>query len=45
MLYDNKRYIKIIYNMSCEDILDIPNFKNRCSLFRDMLITLGFAYV
>ena len=45
ILCDNKRYIKIVYNMLCEDILDRPTCKNWCSLLRDMLFTLGFADV
>jgi len=45
ILCDNKRYIKIVYNMLCEDILDTPNCKKWCSLLRDMLFTLCFADV
>jgi len=45
LLCDNKRYLKIVYYMLCEDILDRPTCKNWCSLLRDMLFTLGFADV
>jgi len=40
---DNKKYIKIVYNMLFQDILDKPNTKIWCSLLRDLLCTLGFA--
>jgi len=44
-LCDNKRYIKIVYNMLCENVLNRPTCKNWCSLLKDMVFTLGFAGV
>jgi len=40
---DNKKYIKIVYTMLYQDILNKPNTKNWCSLLRDLLFALGFV--
>jgi len=40
---DNKKYIKSLYKILNQDILDKHNARKWCSLLRDMLFTLGFA--
>ena len=45
LLSDSKKYIRLVYNMLYQDILDRPNIKNWCSLLRDLLFTLGFQEV
>lgn len=42
---DNKKYIKIVYNMLYHDILDKPNTKSWCSLLRDLLFALDAWYL
>jgi len=40
---DNKKYIKNVYNMLYQDILDQPNTKNWCSLLRGLLFCSWFC--
>ena len=42
---DDRKYIKIIYNLMLRDIETKPNIKNWASLLRNILSNLGFLHV
>ena len=42
---ENKKYIKIVYNMMLRDIVEYPNKKNWASLLRDLMYSMGFNNV
>ena len=42
---NDKKYVKKVYYLLYQDILDNPNRKNWCSLLRNLLCSLGFQDV